>query len=53
MSFLEPIQPMGLIHPDEVFDIEKEVQRLLKGNELISPITIEPVTWFDDIEEKE
>lgn len=53
MSFLEPIQPMGLIHPDEVFDIEKEVQRLLKGNELISPITIEPVTWFDNIEEKE
>ena len=57
MEFFEPldnrVDPIGVIHPDEKFDIEKDCQRLINQMDRIEPMSFYPMTFFDEIPEEE
>lgn len=47
------INPITPINPDEVFDIDKDIERLLKDkNGPINPISIDPIEWEYSSEEE-
>lgn len=43
----EPVDPMGTIHPDEVYDIKAECERILRESRYERPFIIEPMELID------
>lgn len=48
----DKVDPIGVIHPEEVFDIMKDCERLVAELHRKQPISFYPISWFDPIPEE-